>query len=726
MLTPVELHMRTEQQIFDDLTTLCARPGYIHALAALCFSHNIVGYADELKAEDYAKLFSFDRLNRPEISTLLGLMARVPLDLSLPSQQQIKGYMDQSEALLKELHEAMAAASSKDFAAALKDPSINPFASAEAMREPIFYAAESAYSFQYRDLAPLKYARDADWLRQHKGFTIDEARQVVKAILTFINQHLMDIVKGLRDVPPDKRTVLDGFSFSIADILEASELPFETVRKVLEGFTFPGNGNPTFTALHEYNATNAYPLLKAGENRYILFQYVSLTEALYDTPFFWMMGDAAYKDVAADHRGTFTEEFAAERLAHVFGAANVYRNVDIWQSKGKKLGEIDVLVLFADRAIVVQAKSKRLTLVARKGNDLQLQADFKGAVQDACDQALACSQHLLSGKALVTDAAGNEIAVPKRLKAVHLVCLVSDHYPGLSFQAHQFLKSNASPPIHAPLVSDLFFLDTITEMLVSPLRCLSYLELRASAGNNILLSHEITALAFHLRQNLWLGEHNTIYLEDDISAPLDVAMAVRRDGVDGKRTPAGILTLLEGTTAGNIIDEIEKSAHSPAIDVGLQLLKLSSDAARDLSALVDRLAAQAAKDGQKHDATMAISKASTGITVHCTGADHLSAVMGLKRYCELRKYKQRAQSWCGIVVEPGTGKYRLGIRLEYPWQQDKDLDEKVHHMSPGFHPSGMASFLKSGVVPARREPGRNEPCSCGSGFKYKKCCGRSV
>jgi len=32
-----------------------------------------------------------------------------------------------------------------------------------------------------------------------------------------------------------------------------------------------------------------------------------------------------------------------------------------------------------------------------------------------------------------------------------------------------------------------------------------------------------------------------------------------------------------------------------------------------------------------------------------------------------------------------------------------------------------------GVDPYRREEpkiGRNEPCSCGSGKKYKKCCGR--
>ena len=145
-----------------------------------------------------------------------------------------------------------------------------------------------------------------------------------------------------------------------------------------------------------------------------------------------------------NHRGLFREEFTAERLERVFGATKVFRNVDIWDTKARKnkLGEIDTLVLIADHAIVVQAKSKKLTLAARKGNDLQLQTDFKGAVQDACDQAFACSQHLLTGTAVFADAAGKEISIANPIKRIHPVCVVSDHYPALSFQAEH---SSSSP-----------------------------------------------------------------------------------------------------------------------------------------------------------------------------------------------------------------------------------------------------------------------------------------
>jgi hypothetical protein len=37
----------------------------------------------------------------------------------------------------------------------------------------------------------------------------------------------------------------------------------------------------------------------------------------------------------------------------------------------------------------------------------------------------------------------------------------------------------------------------------------------------------------------------------------------------------------------------------------------------------------------------------------------------------------------------------------------------------------VKTFKKSRTVTKEREPGRNDPCPCGSGKKYKKCCGAS-
>jgi len=113
------------------------------------------------------------------------------------------------------------------------------------------------------------------------------------------------------------------------------------------------------------------------------------------------------------HRGLFTEEFAVERLTRVFGAATVFPNVDILGSKGNTLGEIDALVLFGDRALVLQAKSKRLTLEARRGNDLQIKDDFRKSIQNSSGQAYLCAQLLEEGTYAFRDAA--DLPVPSLL-----------------------------------------------------------------------------------------------------------------------------------------------------------------------------------------------------------------------------------------------------------------------------------------------------------------------
>jgi hypothetical protein len=99
--------VRLEQEIFDDLVGLCASPGYAHAIAFLCYRDHIVGYGDELKAKDYAKLFSRERLIRTEVATLIGMMLRSKVDFAFPGIEAVHRYIDQTESLLHELHNAL-------------------------------------------------------------------------------------------------------------------------------------------------------------------------------------------------------------------------------------------------------------------------------------------------------------------------------------------------------------------------------------------------------------------------------------------------------------------------------------------------------------------------------------------------------------------------------------------------------------------------------------------
>jgi hypothetical protein len=389
-----------------------------------------------------------------------------------------------------------------------------------------------------------------------------------------------------------------------------------------------------------------------------------------------MGADKSYVASAMQHRGEFTEEFAVERLTRVFGAGRVHGNVNICQSKGRKLGEIDVLVVFADRAIVLQAKSKRLTLEARWGNDLQIRDDFKKAIQDAYEQGFACAALLNDPESRLHTAAAGDITVPTPFKKIYVLCVVSDHYPALSFQSRQFLAHQVTDVMPPPFVMDVFTLDAITEMLESPLHLLSYLERRTGYGERLVAAHELTTLSYHLSHNLWISDdYDMLTLCDDITANLDIAMSVRREGIAGSRTPDGILTRTAGSALGRIISQIEATADAASLDFGFLLLTLSQDAVDDLSKGIDGIAARARADRKLHDLTMAFDGPKTGVTIHCNLEPMEDSIRRLTRHCEARKYSQRADSWFGLCLFPDAS-VRFGLKLEGSWEWSAELEAR--------------------------------------------------
>ena len=719
-----EAARRPESEVFADLANLCAQPGYVHALAYLCFRDNMILYSSEVTEQHLQKLYDPRRLVRTEINTLVGLMVKADVGWAVPPPATLQGYVESSERLLLELHHALSEAFSlTDAIEAHQRGEATPFDRGEVMREPIFYAAESAYNFQYLELASRKYAPDATWLQAQRGFTIGEARAVAEAIDRAIEGRFFAYRDQLRTVSPDQWTMAPGFSFAAPEVATHAGLALDVVDRILMAFSLPeGDRNVRFASLQDFNAITATPLLRQPNGEFLALQNYALAEAIYDSPFYWMLQDKAYLPTLDKHRGEFTENFVAERLTRVFGADRVLANVDIWQGKGSKFGEIDVLVLWADRAIVVQAKSKRLTLEARKGNDRVIRDDFQKSVQDAYDQALACAKCLGDPRYRFARPDGTEVVLPAEITEIFVFCVVSDHYPALSIQTRQFLKTQDVPRVQAAMVTDVFLIDVMTELLSTPLQFLSYIARRTRYGERLLASQELTILGYHLKNNLWFdNDVSMILIDDDYTAGVDLAMGVRRQGLAGEATPDGILTRYEDTTLGRILHCIEARAEPAVLDQGFQLLELSGDALRDISRMIDRHARRSVQDGLPHDFTM-IFPDSSGLTIHCTAETASIAAEKLHSYCIRRKYAQKADRWFGLCLAPGTAELRFGLRLSSPWVRSDDMDAITKSMGkPMALEAAYESLFRSG----RRTPktGRNELCPCGSGRKYKKCCG---
>ncbi len=260
--------MRSEQAIFDDLASLCAMSGYIHAVAVIYFRDNAVSFDGQITAEDTSSMFSPSRLIRTELTTLIGLMMRAPIDFTLPQPKVISDYIEQTGRLLEELHLAIGSAIISSFRTAQPDPAL--LSSGRALRESIFYAAESAYPFQYRDLAPRKYRNDAAWLARNRGVDLMVGREVCSGIAELIDDQLSNTLRSLIDKPPEDWTVLPAFTFSCSALADRIQRPVESVRAVLEAFAMTRNErNDNFTSLHDFNEAYAYPLIRREPDEFM-------------------------------------------------------------------------------------------------------------------------------------------------------------------------------------------------------------------------------------------------------------------------------------------------------------------------------------------------------------------------------------------------------------------------------------------------------------------------
>lgn len=705
--------MRMESSIFAELMAVCQEPGFVHVAAYLSYRDFTVKIGEELQSDDLLHLFGRGRLIKTEFNTLLGMMIRSSIELDFPGPDRIQNMLDRTELLLAELHDVLG-----DSLRDLHNPTAKFAKNGQSWREPIFYGGESAYASQYRDFSKIRYRPDEKWLLTAIGFTVESAVRIIKNIHEIQNRKLQAWYVDIPNQDIDTVTALGCFTFTLDELINIDETDPAQIVAFLEKFTILGGANSNFSNISDYNELNSRPIIRISEQVYANFMIYSLYESLYESPFFWFLSDSAYLPVGEKNRGLFTESFSASRLISVFGKSHVYSNIDIYDGK-TRVGEIDVLVEYAGRLLVVQAKSKKLTIAARKGNEKQLRSDFKAAIQDAYDQGFSCGEFLLDDKYDFINSDGSLFKPARKITKIHIYTVVAEHYPALTFQARDFLRFKTTNIITEPFTSDVFLLDVMCEILDSPLRFFDYMDRRARLYHRIMASHELTVLSYHMIQNLWVDDQtNLIQLSDDIAVDLEQVMLVRRDGIPGSPLLKDSMTKYHGTLWKAVIDSLSSKESIDGLAVGCALLALGGTAIEQFNKATEQLLLAYAKDGRHHDFVMGFkTDGGFGITMHCNNDEAEVAWSRLETLCMRRKYEQKAIRWCGVCVSASSGEIRFVQSYNYTWKFSKILDDQTRYLPPANR-GGRIGTLRFDI-PKR---GRNDLCPCGSRKKYKKCC----
>ena len=100
------------------------------------------------------------------------------------------------------------------------------------------------------------------------------------------------------------------------------------------------------------------------------------------------------------------------------------------------------------------------------------------------------------------------------------------------------------------------------------------------------------------------------------------------------------------------------------------------------------------------------------------------------KHIERRKYSEKAKSWIGLCINPNSLKISIAIYESYEWSFSPSLQAIVdeHNLKSTKNILKIGepiSFKAKTSLPIKNNQpkiGRNEPCPCGSGIKFKKCC----
>ncbi len=700
--------------VIDKIESLTRQPGFIYTLA-LILLRDLFFAPDEVAEIDW-----HDHLNFQEITFLTGLLVKSEISLSIPVEEDSAQLFEETYRLFDQLHKKHHEHFIKELekrvetGMRVEDPESDyrrTFGSGMMMTEPMFYGGSGAYDFQYLDFAAEKYAADKSWICQHVGIDVAEMGRIARAM------------KGLHEQKYNSRPALKQGEFSKLCTAALSVFCFKenelqqfgaaTVTAFVKAFSLiPGKVNSSLQLPGQFNQLQSNPIVQLPDGRYFLPVGFNLSEAIYECPFFWMNADRAYAAGALLHRGQFAESATANLLRRVFGARNVHTDVEIKKTKSHTITDIDVLAVVGNKAIIAQVKSKRLTEVARLGDETRLASDFKLAVQEAYDQALLCRRALLARDSKLY-VGGEEIHLNQSIDDAYILCLTLDHYPAVMHQVDVYLNKRANDPF--PIAISIFDLDMLVFYLGDPFEFAYYLRQRTALSGYYRADTEMSLLGKHLKQKLF--RHNKADLEvvDTSFAQLvDANFPVLRGSVPKTAAAEKLHHKWKNADFQILVDQAKSTNEPRFADVVFFLHDLAGDGADGLIQTLKTLKRRTASDHRSHDARMPFSDGHGGITVVSEPNSPAALRKKLQGLATVAKYKSKADVWLGLgCLATSDRLVDAMVFTKEPWKPDPVLEDLSKHLRG------------KPMLPSGKKVGRNDPCPCNSGKKYKYCHGAS-
>lgn len=470
------------------------------------------------------------------------------------------------------------------------------------------------------------------------------------------------------------------------------------------------------------------PVYFTASDRAFSLQGTTLFDAIFNYFDDFARSDASLRDQYAMLVSTWMEQAIAIQMGRLFPAGRIIRSAcfpDPDNEGGET--EADVVVHWGPFLLVLEAKAKRVPKDAIRGGSKSLKPTIRKNIQDAFVQATRVIRILerdgcVNFREKTSDRTFSVSA--KNLRRVMPISVTLQHLSDIATQLAVTQRLGLFKGNAYPWSVSLDDLDVITRFSGSPDVFLYYIERRtAHQTMDIRLNaDELNLFGHFLDSRLHPLQYEG---HKDISSHPGPKM-ISIDGGEERFEPFYTAEFLGEPPPGDpvvlqvpeniklFLEELRRRSDDSARWIAFALLGLAPDALFHLDQILESFRGCGGPDRDLLRQTFKDGDLVFNVLVH-NSLDEEAFLKAVTLRSRMEHYRARPKATISFGIDLRSSRpFEIAQWLEGEWEEEPELErlleqdrqqQKVFRLKPGM-----------------KKPGRNDPCPCGSGEKFKKCC----
>jgi len=432
---------------------------------------------------------------------------------------------------------------------------------------------------------------------------------------------------------------------------------------------------------------------------------------------------AYYQGAYQKRRAEYLENKALEYLKNILPGAKAYGKLYYYVQENGKTNrvETDGLILYDENLFIIEAKAGSLSTSARRGGLKRMKKNIGELIDDAYQQALRTKQYIMNTPepSFEFKDRTKAVSIKDKYRNIYLLNITLQNLGQLSTQLYALKSLGLIRGKEWPWSVFIDDLRVISELIEFPSEFLHFLQRRIRTNDypQFRTIDELDFLMFYLYEGLYFQTKALpdvdAYIPSGYTEDLDRYYDYRAGRVSKAKKPR----LKIPKEYKDLITELESTGKVGFTRVTTTLLGFDSETQQAILDGIQKLRDISEKDGSRHNFTMYFEETKLGLTFSVGRKRKSDFWNGIDQHCRMRMYQKRFEEWILITVvvrEDGTRAFDFQI-YNQKWNYDSIMEQQLER----FKAVKMEKFRRTG-----QKIGRNDPCPCGSGLKYKKCCGK--